>query len=312
MADDFRISFDGQVAIVTGSGRGLGRAHARELARRGAAVVVNDIGGEGEQAPDADRVVAEIEAESGRAVASGDSVATVQGGQAIVQTALERFGRLDVVIHNAGSFDFGNFEDLTPEQIDNVLAVHLLGAFWVCQPAFKRMMEQGYGRIVLTSSSSGAFGMGGLANYAAAKMALIGLAKSIASEGAEFGILANCILPYANAPRGPAAHASRGAAVFADHDLLRQRMEPESVSPLVVYLASRACAVTGESFSALAGRFARVFVGLTEGWMADDPYAVNVEQVDERFDEMFASEGFWIPGALREEQQSVAAIVGPS
>jgi len=304
------ISLAGRVAIVTGAGRGLGRAHALSLARHGASVIVNDLGGEGEMAPDADAVVAEIEAEGGLAVASYDSVATPQGGKAIVDRALEAFGTVDAVVSNAGVLRNANFEDLTLEQLDEVLDTHLRGAFFVLQPAFVVMRDRGYGRIVLTSSSAGAFGMGGLANYAAAKAGLVGLAKALAIEGGEFGILANAILPYGNAPwRGPGAHASRGVGVFADHDVLRPRMEPGTVSPLVTYLASQACAVTGEAFSALAGRFARAFVGLTEGWLADDPYAVTPDEIAARLDEIMRTGGSWIPATIGEEQASVAEIL---
>ena len=307
MAEANRISFEGQAAIVTGAGRGLGRAHALDLARRGAAVVVNDHGRDEDGARRADRVTAEIEGFGGTAVASYDSVATPEGGRALVELAVDRFGTVDAVVNNAGVLLNANFEDLTVEQIDEVIAVHLKGAFYVTQPAFVVMRDKGYGRIVLTSSSAGAFGMGGLANYAAAKAGLIGLGKALAVEGAEFGILANCVLPYGNAPwRGPGAHASRGAGVFADHDVLRPRMEPETVSPLVSYLASSECAVTGEVFSALAGRFARAFVGLTPGWTAEDPYSVTAEDIRSQLERIRATESFWIPASIGEEQRSVA------
>ncbi len=303
------ISFAGQVAIVTGARRGLGRAHALDLARRGAAVVVNDLGRNGD-APTVDAVVAEIEQAGGTAVASYDSVATAAGGRALVELALERFGTVDAVVNNAGVLRNANFEDLTGEQLDDVINVHLKGAFFVTQPAFEIMRDKGYGRIVLTSSSAGVFGMGGLANYAAAKAGLIGLGRALAVEGAEFSIRTNCILPYGNAPwRGPSAHASRGTGVFADHDVLRPRMEPETVSPLVSYLASRDCSVTGEIFSALAGRFARAFVGLSPGWLADDPSAVAAEDVREHFDQIRSTEGFWVPATLSEEQRSVADVL---
>ena len=304
------VTMEGRVAIVTGAGRGLGRAHALDLARHGASVVVNDLGGDGEMAPDADAVVAEIVASGGKAVASHDSVATPEGGRAIVALALDAFGTVDAVVSNAGVLRNANFEDLTVEQLDEVLGTHVRGAFFVLQPAFVVMRDRGYGRIVLTGSSAGAFGMGGLANYATAKAGLMGLAGALAIEGAEFGIRANTILPYANAPwRGPAAHASRGVGVFADHDVLRPRMGPETVSPLVTYLASSACTVTGEVFSALAGRYARAFVGLTAGWLADDPYAVGPDDVAARLDEIRQTDDHWIPATIGEEQASVAEVL---
>jgi NAD(P)-dependent dehydrogenase (short-subunit alcohol dehydrogenase family) len=304
------VSMEGRVAIVTGAGRGLGRAHAIDLARHGASVVVNDVGGEGEMAPDADAVVAEIVAAGGKAVASRDSVATREGGRAIVARALEAFGTVDAVVSNAGVLRNANFEDLTVEQLDEVLDIHVRGAFFVLQPAFVVMRDRGYGRVVLTGSSAGAFGMGGLANYATAKAGLMGLARALAIEGAEFGIRANTILPYSNSPwRGPAAHASRGVGVFADHDVLRPRLEAETVSPLVTYLASSACTVTGEVFSALAGRFARAFVGLTPGWLADDPYAVGPDDIAARLPEIMQTDGHWIPATIGEEQASVAEVL---
>jgi NAD(P)-dependent dehydrogenase (short-subunit alcohol dehydrogenase family) len=296
--------------VITGVGRGLGRAHARDLARRGAAIVANDPGRDEAGVSWADHAVAEIEAAGGRAAASHDSVATPEGGRAMVELALERFGRIDVVIHNAGSFRLGNFEELTPEAIDDVLDVHLKGAFWVCRPAFEHMLERRYGRIVLTSSSAGLFGMGGLANYAAAKAGLLGLGKAIAIEGADFGIKANSVLPYGAAPwRGRAAHASRGAGVFDDHEILGPRLDPAGVSPLVSYLASRECAVSGEAFSALAGRYARVFVGLAEGWFAGDELAVTAEEIGERLDQIMDPAGSWIPPSLVAEQRAVARLI---
>jgi NAD(P)-dependent dehydrogenase (short-subunit alcohol dehydrogenase family) len=301
------ISLDGRVAIVTGAGRGLGRAHALELARLGASVVVNDVGGTGDMAPDANAVVEEICEAGGEAIASHVSIATPDGGRELVAAAVERFGTVDVVVNNAGVLRNANFEDQTPAEIEEVLDVHLKGAFWVTQPAFAIMRDKGYGRIVCTSSSSGVFGMGGLANYAAAKAGLVGLVRALAVEGAEFGILANAILPYANAPwRGPGAHASRGKGVFADHDVLGPRMEPETVAPLVAYLASEACTVTGEVYSALAGRFAMAFTGLTEGWSADDPLAVTADDIRANLAAIRSTDSFWIPVNIGEELRDVA------
>jgi NAD(P)-dependent dehydrogenase (short-subunit alcohol dehydrogenase family) len=305
MTNNERISFEGQVVVVTGVGRGLGRAHVLDLARRGARVVANDVSAE-----HADAVVAEVEAAGGTAVASHDSVGTPEGGRAIVELALERFGTVDAVIHNAGTFQYANFEDLSVDQITETIDVHLKGAFWVTQPAFPVMRDKGYGRVLLTSSSAGAFGMGGLANYAAAKAGLIGLGKAIAVEGAEFGILSNCVLPYGNAPwRGAAAHASRGKGVYEDHSVLSPRMDPATVSPLVSYLASSACQVTGEAFSALAGRFARVFVGLTPGFFSDSAEPVEAEEIAARFEQIRNPEDYWIPESLVAEQRSVADLI---
>jgi NAD(P)-dependent dehydrogenase (short-subunit alcohol dehydrogenase family) len=304
---DSRISLAGRVAIVTGAGRGLGRAHALHLGRLGARVVVNDVGGSGEMAPDADAVVDEIVAAGGEAVASYTSIATPAGGREVVDAALDRFGTVDVVVNNAGVLRNANFEDLTVAQIDEVLDVHLRGAFWVTQPAFEVMRDQGRGRIVCTSSSAAMFGMGGLANYAAAKGGLYGLVRGLAVEGVEFDIKVNAILPYGNAPwRGPAAHASRGKSAFADHDVLGPRMDPSGVAPLVAYLASDGCGVTGEAYSAIAGRYARVFTGLTPGWTADDPYAVTADDIAANLDAIRSTDGFWVPVSIGEEMTEIA------
>src|SRR5688572_27426484 len=188
-----RRAFDGRVAIVTGAGRGLGRAYALELARQGASVVVNDIGGAG-------AVVDEIVAAGGRAVASGDSVSTPEGGQAIVDRALDAFGAVDAVLNNAGIVRDRSFAKLERPDLEAVLDVHLRGAFHVSQPAFRAMKERGYGRLLFITSGSGLFGNFGQANYAAAKMGLVGLTRTVAIEGARYGIAANAIAPLANTP----------------------------------------------------------------------------------------------------------------
>jgi NAD(P)-dependent dehydrogenase (short-subunit alcohol dehydrogenase family) len=189
MAD---IRFDGRVAIVTGAGGGLGREHALLLAARGAKVVVNDLGGAvdgtGGSAGPAERTAKEIEGLGGVAVADGNTVATPEGGQAIVDTALDAFGRVDIVINNAGILRDKAFHNLTPELLDPVLDVHLKGAFHVTRPAWARMREAGYGRVLLTASNAGILGNFGQSNYGAAKMGLVGLARVLAQEGARYGI----------------------------------------------------------------------------------------------------------------------------
>jgi len=189
MAD---IRFDGRVAIVTGAGGGLGREHALLLAARGAKVVVNDLGGAvdgtGGSAGPAERTAKEIKGLGGVAVADGNTVATPEGGKAIVHTALDAFGRVDVVVNNAGILRDKAFHNLTPELLDPVLDVHLKGAFHVTRPAWARMREAGYGRVLLTASNAGILGNFGQANYGAAKMGLVGLARVLAQEGARYGI----------------------------------------------------------------------------------------------------------------------------
>src|SRR6266545_4574877 len=198
MAD---LGFDGKVAIITGAGGGLGRSHALELAKRGALIVVNDLGGSvdgtGSGTTAAQTVVDEIKGGGGEAVANYDSVATPEGGEAIVQTAVDAFGRVDIVINNAGILRDKAFHNMTPDLFEPVLDVHLRGAFHVTQPAFVKMREQGYGRIISTSSAAGIFGNFGQTNYGAAKMALVGFTRVLAVEGAKYNIKANAIAPLA-------------------------------------------------------------------------------------------------------------------
>ena len=193
------IGFTGQAIVVTGAGRGLGRLYALDLAGRGAQVLVNDVGasmsGSGTDASVADGVVAEIQAAGGYAIASHDSVDTPEGGEAIIKAALSSFGRLDAVVSNAGIYEMTPFEDLSTEQWRRMLQVHLDGTFYLCQPAFRVMKEQGYGRLVLVASNIGAFGQEHAVHYGAAKGGIIGLTNGLANEGAPHGILANAVLP---------------------------------------------------------------------------------------------------------------------
>jgi NAD(P)-dependent dehydrogenase (short-subunit alcohol dehydrogenase family) len=252
------IDFTGQVAIVTGAGRGLGRLYAIELARRGAAVVVNDLGGsmhgDGADTSIADAVVEEIERAGGAAAASHDSVDSPEGGEAIVRTAIDRFGRLDAVVSNAGIFNSVAFEDLSPADWRRMLSVHLDGGFYLSQPAYREMKAAGYGRFVFISSSGGMFGQPMEAHYAAAKAGLVGLANVIAIEGAQHGILANTVLPF--------GFSRMVTETVGDPKALEETgflkiIQPELVVPIVAFLASRACEFTHQNYSACAGRFAR-------------------------------------------------------
>ncbi|KAA0021156.1 SDR family NAD(P)-dependent oxidoreductase [Antrihabitans cavernicola] len=289
------IDFDDQVVIVTGAGNGLGKAYALEFARRGAAVVVNDLGGSvsGEGGSDAAQsVVDEIVAAGGRAAASRESVATPEGGKAIVATAIDAFGRVDVVVNNAGILRDKSFLKLEPEDLNAVLDVHLKGAFNVSQPAFAHMKAQGYGRLVFTSSNAGVFGNFGQTNYGAAKAGLVGLSNVLAIEGERFGIKSNAVMPIAKTRMteellGP----------------LADRAAPEGVVPLVVYLSSRECELTHEVFSAALGRYARVFIGVTPGWKSDG--LASAEDIQANLAQIEEQAGYAVPLSTLDELKTV-------
>lgn len=281
------ISFSDQVAIVTGAGRGLGRTYAVELARRGAKVVVNDLGaatdGSETESKPALEVVAEIEAAGGTAIADSHSIATPDGGAAVVEAALSNFGRIDVVINNAGILRDKTFAKMSVADFDAVAEVHLRGAFCVSRPAFAAMKEQGYGRMVFTTSAAGLFGNFGQANYGAAKMGLVGLSNGIAIEGARYGILSNVIAPLARTRLTDGLLGEAG-----------ESLDPSLVTPMVVYLASRDCSLTHEIYAAGAGWYGRTFVGLTQGWHPDSAGA-SVEDIAQHIDEIRREEGYLVP-----------------
>jgi NAD(P)-dependent dehydrogenase (short-subunit alcohol dehydrogenase family) len=266
------ITFDGRVAVVTGAGGGLGRGYALELARRGARVVVNDLGGavdgSGSSKQAADVVVDEIVDGGGEAVANYDSVSTRDGGAAIVQTALDTYGTVDIVVNNAGILRDKSFANMTLDEVEAVIDVHLKGAFYVSHPAFKVMKENGYGRFVHTSSASGIFGNFGQANYGAAKAGLVGLSNVLAIEGEKYGIKSNAIAPTAKTRM-----AEDVLGPFAD------MFEPDQVTPMVVYLCSEANEYTHQVFSVGGGRYARIFVGTNKGWFAGQNIVPSVEDL---------------------------------
>lgn len=296
------VTFQDRVAIITGAGGGLGRSHALDLARRGAKVVVNDLGGDltgrhGGTAM-ADQVVAEIRAAGGEAVANHDSVATPEGGRGIVETALDAFGRVDVLVNNAGNIRNAPFTDLTPEAIESLLAVHVKGAFHVTQPAFAAMRERGYGRIVFTASSAGLFGSIHQANYAAAKGGIFGLANVVALEGAPHGILSNTILPAAASRMA----ADMDPAQFVGMPTTPAHGEPEMITAMVTYLASEANTRNRELYSIARGRYGRVFLGVAPGWHvpADEPVP-TADDVAAAIDRICDLEGYAVPGSMVEE-----------
>ena len=309
------ISFEGQVVVVTGGGGGIGRMQALELARRDAFVVVNDVGGvDRPEGPSADDVVAEIEAAGGKAIASHDSVATPEGGQALVDRAVEAFGTVDAVVHYAGTWRHQLFDDMTADQLDPVLDVHLRGGFFVGRPAWKIMKEKGYGRIVLCSSSTGMWGRRWGSNYAAAKAGLYGLGRVLALEGAEHGIFTNCLMPIA---RTKAKYREYPPDVmmadFKQSGLatpLPAEADGERLVGLPTYLASSACTVNGEAFSGGGGRYARVFVGVTDGWLCDTGQVPRAEDVAAHLDEIEDRTSYLVPGSIYDELRAIGEAIG--
>jgi len=296
MAD---IGFDGKVAIITGAGGGLGREHALELARRGARIVVNDLGGsvsgDGGDVGPAQAVVQEIVALGGEAVADTNSVATPEGGEAIVKSAVDAFGTVDIVVNNAGILRDKSFQNLDQAMIEAVIQVHLLGAFYVTQPAYRIMREKGYGRIVSTSSNSGILGNFGQSNYGAAKMGLVGLTRVLAIEGRKHNIKANAIAPV--------ALTRMTEDMFGD---VGQALDPGLVSPLVAYLSSEACEVSGEVYSAAGGIISRFFIGLTPGYYNPK---LTAEDIAENLAEIRDDAGYTVPRDNNDEIKKIVSTI---
>jgi NAD(P)-dependent dehydrogenase (short-subunit alcohol dehydrogenase family) len=258
------IDFTGRVAIVTGSGAGLGRCHALELAKRGAKIVVNDLGGtrDGTGSDDsaANKVVEEIKALGGEAVPNYDNVATVAGGENIVKTAIDAFGKVDILVNNAGILRDKSFTKMEEENWDGVMAVHLRGAYCVTRPAFANMRENGYGRIVMTTSGAGLFGNFGQSNYAAAKMGLIGLTNVLKLEGGKYNIKTNVLAPVA---------ASRLTEDVLPPEFF-EKMKPDFVTPAVLYMCSEQCEDSGMIINAALGYFSRSAIVTGPGAILSD------------------------------------------
>jgi NAD(P)-dependent dehydrogenase (short-subunit alcohol dehydrogenase family) len=270
------LRFDDRVAVITGAGRGMGREHALLLAARGAKVVVNDIGGsiegEGVDLGPAQSVVDEIKAAGGEAVACTDTVATPQGGKAMIDLAMDTWGRIDIVIHNAGNVRWGLLSEITQEDFDAVVDVHLKGAFHVVRPAFPLMQKAGYGRVVLTSSIGGVYGIPGVVNYGVAKAGTLGLSNIVAIEGAPNNVKCNAILPGA---------MTRMAAGMDTSFYTEETMHAGMVSPLVGYLSHETCAISGEILVSMAGRVARAYVAETAGVFRRD---WSIEEIAKELD----------------------------
>jgi 3-hydroxyacyl-CoA dehydrogenase/3a,7a,12a-trihydroxy-5b-cholest-24-enoyl-CoA hydratase len=276
MADSIR--FDDRVVVITGAGGGLGRAHALEFAKRGAKVVVNDLGGstfgEGKGSEAADKVVAEIQAMGGQAVANYDSV---EDGEAIIQTALDNFDRVDIVVNNAGILRDKSFSKMTDQDWDLIYKVHTLGAYKVTKAAWPHMVEQAYGRIINTASAAGIYGNFGQANYSTAKLGLFGFTQTLALEGAKYNIKANAIAPVAG---------SRMTETILPPQAL-EALKPELVTPVVVRLCSEHSQENGGLFELGAGWVTKLRWERTVGHsFAPDPAQMSVEDVDAQWDKI--------------------------
>jgi NAD(P)-dependent dehydrogenase (short-subunit alcohol dehydrogenase family)/uncharacterized OB-fold protein/putative sterol carrier protein len=296
--------FDDRVAIVTGAGAGLGRAYALALARNGARVVVNDLGGardgsgKGSKSP-ADQVVEEIKGLGGEAVANYDNVATLEGGENIVKTALEAYGRVDILINNAGILRDKTFLKMAPENWKAVLDVHLNGAYFVTRPAMAAMKENGYGRIVLTTSAAGLYGNFGQTNYSAAKTALIGLMNTLKLEGMKYNIHVNTIAPIA---------ASRLTEDVMPPDLL-EKSKPEFVVPLVMVLCSETCQESGGVFNCGMGYYNRAaFLTGPAVQLGDRDNPPTPEMIHENWEAINTIEG---AREFKEANSAIFALLAP-
>lgn len=293
------LRFDGRVAIITGAGGALGRSHALELARRGARVVVNDVGGSvhgaGEAKTPAQHVADEITAMGGEAIANFESVTSPSGGEAIVESALDAFGRIDILVNNAGILRDKAFHNMIAEDIDAVLDVHLRGAMFVTQPVFKLMRQQQYGRIINTTSASGLFGNFGQANYGAAKAGLLGLTRVLAQEGARVNIRVNAIAPL--------ARTRMTEGLLGD---LAKLLDPESVTAVVAYLAHESCTVNGQVYSVAGGRVARIFMAESRGVVLP---VLTPEAVRDNLGPIGDQDHYFVPGSLTEATEIIQRAI---
>ena len=312
------LRFDDQVAVITGAGGGLGKEYALLLASRGARVLVNDIGGsvtgDGSNSEAAQAAAAEIRQLGGEAVADNHSVTSSEGGQAIIDAAQNAWGRVDIVINNAGIVRDAPFEDMTAEQFEPLLDVHLRGAFHVTRPAWKVMREQGYGRILNTTSAAGILGNAGMSNYGSAKTGLIGFTRVLAAEGADRNIKVNAVAPIAftrmlthsiDSAEQPADAASQAVL----DDLVNQylkKLDPGLVAPMVAFLTHRDCPVTGEIYTVGAGHVSRFFIGRTKGFYSPE---LSIEQVRDHLDEIRDEAGYTVPGGPADEMGELFATI---
>jgi NAD(P)-dependent dehydrogenase (short-subunit alcohol dehydrogenase family) len=292
------LRFDERVAVVTGAGRGLGAAYAQLLAQRGAIVVVNDLGGttegDGSDPQPALKVVAEIEGAGGTAIPDFNDVSTVEGGAAVIETAIDAFGRIDVLVNNAGNIRWGVFPEAKSEDLNSLLAVHVGGSFNTSRAAWPHMLERGYGRIVMTTSS-GIFGEPGALGYPTAKAAVIGMMQSLKIAGAPHGILANAISPCA-------------ITRMAGHDTVKElepvdaatTMSPGLVAPMVAVLAHESCDSSGGIYLAGGSRFARIFIGVTTGCVPTMSRRATPEDIVDNWRAINDESGYYVPSDLQD------------
>lgn len=292
------ICYEGQVAIVTGAGSGLGRAYAKLLAARGARVVVNDVGilkrADGTSISSAERTAQEIRDQGGEAIASTSSVATRDGGQSIADLAMSQYGRIDILVNNAGNISKTSFNKLDLASAEPIFNVHVWGAFYVTQPCYRQMVKQQYGRIIFTTSGVALLGNGGISPYAAAKGGVFGLMQVLKLEGIKHGIKVNAVAPMAS------TQLTEDVEMPQYHEVSEEMVGPELVAPVVGYFASRECAHTGETWSVGSGSVARLFVGRTPGFfkhpISQGPLTVedvagNVERI--RSEENYTTPESW-------------------
>jgi NAD(P)-dependent dehydrogenase (short-subunit alcohol dehydrogenase family) len=312
------LRFDEQVAVITGAGGGLGKEYALLLASRGARIVVNDIGGsvtgDGSDSKAADAAAAEIRDLGGEAIADSHSVTTPDGGQAIIDAALDAWGRVDILINNAGIVSDAPFEEMTAERLEPLLDVHLRGAFHVTRPAWKVMREQAYGRILNTCSAAGILGSPGMSNYGSAKTGLIGLTRVLAAEVGSEDIKINAIAPIAYTRM--LVHSLEGAGQQDDpaaqavlDDLVGQylkKLEPALVAPVAAFLTHRDCPVSGEIYTVGAGHVSRFFIGRTKGLYSP---TLSIEQVRDQLDTIRDEADYTVPGGTADEMAELFAML---
>jgi NAD(P)-dependent dehydrogenase (short-subunit alcohol dehydrogenase family) len=312
------LRFDEQVAVITGAGGGLGKEYALLLASRGARIVVNDIGGsvtgDGSDRKAADAAASEIRDLGGEAIADSHSVTTPEGGQAIVDTALDTWGRVDILINNAGIVSDAPFEEMTSDRFEPLLDVHLRGAFHVTRPTWKVMREKGYGRILNTCSAAGILGSPGMTNYGSAKTGLIGLTRVLAAEVGSDDIKINAIAPIAYTRM--LAHSLEGAGQPDDlaaqavlDDLVSQylkKLEPALVAPVAAFLTHRDCPVSGEIYTVGAGHVSRFFIGRTKGFYSP---TLSIEEVRDQLDTIRDEADYTVPGGTADEMAELFAMI---